>query len=96
MAHVEVSGKVFYILLNEHYPYLTFASLVEPGNIAFIDQPALHEPFSPFYRVLGPVELNVPFNQTMAKNTELNRTELEQLAYWKPETVGQIIFNFWD
>src|SRR5687767_12355815 len=37
-AHVEVSGNVFYLLLNEHYPFLTFASLVEPGNIAFIDQ----------------------------------------------------------
>ncbi|MDM5329935.1 hypothetical protein [Neobacillus sp. CF12] len=95
-AHVKVLGNVFYILLNAHYPYLTFASLVEPGNIAFIDQPTLNEPFSPFYRVLGTVELNVPFNQTLAKNTKLNRTELEQLAYWKPETVGQIIFNFWD
>lgn len=95
-AQVEVLGNVFYILLNEHYPYLTFASLIEPGNIKFIDKPSLNEQFSPFYRVIGTVELNVPFHQTMVKKTELNTAELEQLAYWKPETVGQIIFNFWD
>lgn len=40
--------------------------------------------------------LNVPFNQNLIKKTELNSAELEQIAYWKPETVGQIIFNYWD
>ena len=95
-AQVEILGNRFYILLNEHYPYLAFASAVEFGNITFIDNPVLYEQFSPFYQVIGTVELNVPFNQNLVKKTELNSAELEQLAYWKPETVGQIIFNYWD
>ncbi|MCM3654797.1 hypothetical protein [Metabacillus litoralis] len=95
-AQVEILGNRFYILLNEHYPYLAFASAVEFGNIKFIDNPVLYEQFSPFFRVIGTVELNVPFNQNLVKKTELNSAELEQLAYWKPETVGQIIFNYWD
>ena len=27
---------------------------------------------------------------------ELSKAELEQIKYWKPNTVGDIIFNFWD
>lgn len=27
---------------------------------------------------------------------ELSQEELEQLRYWNPQTVGEIIFNTWD
>jgi hypothetical protein len=93
-AQIENLGNTFYVLLNEHYPYLAFASVVEPGTIQFIDKPDLNEPFSPFYRVWSAVELNLP--QTMVSKSELNTAEIKQLAYWKPESVGQIIFNYWD
>jgi hypothetical protein len=29
-------------------------------------------------------------------DNELNSAELKQIAYWKPETIGELIFNFWD
>ncbi|WP_033541164.1 hypothetical protein [Planococcus sp. CAU13] len=95
-AQVELSGELIYILLNEHYPYLAFASSVEFGDITFIDVPALHALFDPFYQVTGTAELNVPVNQRLLMEMELNRAETEQIAYWKPGTVGQIIFNHWD
>ena len=96
-VEVEILGNRFYILLNEHYPYLAFASFVdETYGITFIDNPILYEQFSPFYQVISSEELNIPFNQNMIKNSGLNSAELDQLAYWKPETVGQIIFNYWD
>jgi hypothetical protein len=92
----EILDNQFFVLLNEHYPYLAFASDVEFGNINFIDRPVSYEYFSEFYKVLGKVELDAPFKQNLEMNSELNRAELEQLAYWKPETVGQVIFNYWD
>ncbi|ECW8277081.1 hypothetical protein F3250_12315, partial [Listeria monocytogenes] len=95
-AQVEILGNSLYILLNAHYPYLTFASAVELGNINFIENPFLYEQFAPFYKIIDAVELNSSFNQSMVKKADLNSAELEQLAYWKPETVGQIIFNYWD
>jgi hypothetical protein len=49
-----------------------------------------HTPF----RMLGPAELNDPL--TDAHLADLPRAELGQIRYWKPETVGQTIFNFWD
>lgn len=95
-AQVELSGQLFHILLNEHYPYLAFASSVEFGEIKFIDIKVIHERFDSFYQVIGIAELNVPVDQNLLREMELNSAELEQIAYWKPEIIGQIIFNHWD
>ncbi|MBD8071635.1 hypothetical protein [Bacillus sp. PS06] len=95
-AQIEIEGRLFYILLNKHYPYLAFASEIEFGNIKFTNNPVHDKPFSFFYQVLAMDELNVPFNQNQTRIMELNRTELQQIAYWKPKKVGEIIFNYWD
>ena len=95
-ARVEMLGNPLYILLNEHYPYLAFASDHEYRNITFIDAPALHAHFSPFYQVLGKKALNKPLNLSLAMKTKLNNAELKQIEYWKPKSIGQIIFNYWD
>ncbi len=95
-ALVEMLGNRFYILLNEHYPYLAFSSAVEYGNIKFIDRPDLNNRFSSYYRILSKRELNTPFNQDNLNKSELNRAELDQITFWKPQTVGQVIFNYWN
>lgn len=95
-AQVEILKSRFYILLNEHYPYLAFASGVRFGKIKFIDNHVLTERFSSFYKIISKRDLNAPFTQRHIKKAEMNRTELEQIAYYKPETIGQIIFNNWD
>lgn len=97
-AQVEFFNMRFNILLNEYYPYLAFASDVEFGNINFIDIPVLFEQFTPYYQVLNTGELNIPVKKIFEAKYEnlLNSTELVQLDYWKPETIGQVIFNYWD
>ncbi|MDQ0230124.1 hypothetical protein [Metabacillus malikii] len=95
-AQVEVLCTQLYILLNKHYPYLTFASSVEYGDIRFIDNVILTKEFAPFYKVISAGELNMPIHQNMLHGTALNDAELEQIAYWKPKTIGEIIFNYWD
>lgn len=27
---------------------------------------------------------------------QLYKAELQQIQYWKPKTVGEILFNYWD
>jgi hypothetical protein len=100
---VRHSKQQFHILLNAHYPFLAFASVVEFGQIQFIDIPELIELFSLFYRVLGTSELNerlllnIGSKEGIIQNdNQLNSAELKQIAYWKPETIGELIFNFWD
>lgn len=93
-AQVEFSGDLIYILLNEHYPYLAFASFVEFGDITFIDVQALRALFDPYYQVIDITELNATVDLSLIMG--LNSAEVEQIAYWKPSTIGQIIFNHWD
>lgn len=99
---VEVFHKHFHILLNKHYPYLAFASVVEYGKINFIDVPELKQLRS-LYKVLRVEELNEPLvlnpdskEGILQKENDLNRAELEQVAYWKPNRIGEVIFNYWD
>ncbi|WP_226671110.1 hypothetical protein [Metabacillus litoralis] len=95
-AQVQMEDHTFFILLNEHYHYLAFAEKVEFGNITFINTTVLDEQFSTFYQVMDPGELNISLYQNLINKSELNPVELEQIAYWKPGTLGQIIFNYWD
>lgn len=103
----DVEAKIFnkhlHILLNVHYPFMAFAFDVEYGKITFIDEPELFKQFSPFYNVLNTKELNAPVllrlgskKSIVQNDNELNSDELEQIAYWKPERIGEIIFNYWD
>jgi len=94
--HAEMSDSPFFILLNEHYPFLAFAAAIEYGNIQFTDIPALHDDFSPFYQIMSKAELSKPFNLSLTRNSEIWSAELEQITYWKPETIGQTIYNHWD
>lgn len=91
---VNVSNKHFYILLNAHYPFLAFASAVNFGVINFIEVPQLKKEFSPFYIVLTTMELNEPL--ILKSENELNSAELKQIAYWKPNRIGEVLFNHWD
>ncbi|WP_156056393.1 hypothetical protein [Streptosporangium roseum] len=46
------------------------------------------------YRVLGMAELALPVAR--ADLSELGEVEMDQIRYWRPETVGELAFNFWD
>lgn len=102
-AKVKLRNRIFHILLNEHYPYVAFASAVEYEKIRFIDDAELFKQLSPFYHVLLSSELNLHVilrqgskKDILQNDNELNQAELEQIAYWKPKIIGEIIFNFWD
>ncbi|MBA4536841.1 hypothetical protein H1Z61_06730 [Bacillus aquiflavi] len=91
---VKVFKRKFYILLHNQYPYLAFASDIEFAKINFIDVPELAKQFNPFYQVLSFKELNTPLDAKSFQN--FHCSELEQAAYWRPETIGDVIFNDWD
>jgi len=47
--------------------------------------------------------LNEPLRYTqkgkeiIVKNENtLHKDEMEQLVYWQPKTVGDVVFNYWD
>lgn len=82
---VEVFNKQLHILLNEHYPFLAFASFIGFETINFIDEPEVSKEFSLFYRVLGMRELNEPLYtkegiEKIVVKHELNSAEWEQMV----------------
>ena len=100
---MNIFNREMYVLLNAYYPFLAFASTVEFQHLNFIDDPVLSKDFMPFYKVLSKEELNEPLDIRKSKGkvslenkNKLSSSELEQILFWKPKKVGEVIFNFWD
>jgi hypothetical protein len=92
-VHIRLKGELFYILVNEYYPYLAFAKNWEDIVIEFTDLPTLTGGFSEYYTVLTKKVLNQSFYE---KEHDLEEDELRQAAYWRPCSIGEVIFNCWD
>ncbi len=90
---IEIRGGRLHVLLNGTHSYVAFArSLDQP--LTFVDHADLHAALSSHgtYRVLTRRELDRPLAKSMTK--KLAEAEIEQLEYWKPKTLGQLIFNW--
>ena len=88
-----VTEESVFLLQNIHYPYAAFAQRDASGRFVLIQQPEwLRLPEIPV-RFLNLAELNQNWRGLCG---ELSPEELEQIRYWNPQTVGEIIFNTWD
>ncbi|WP_417050123.1 hypothetical protein [Dysosmobacter welbionis] len=76
-----------FLLQNIHYPYAAFAQRDASGRFVLIQQPEIP------VRFLNLAELNQNWRGLCG---ELSPEELEQIRYWNPQIVGEIIFNTWD
>ena len=82
-----------FLLQNIHYPYAAFAQRDASGRFVLTQQPEwLQRPESPV-RFLNLAELNQSWCGLCG---ELAPEDLEQIRYWNPQTVGEIVFNTWD
>ncbi|MFD1032326.1 hypothetical protein [Metaplanococcus flavidus] len=86
------------LVMNKHYPIVAFATAVEDLKIKFIDYSTGTDVVPEEFTVLSAeiLEAPVPEDPNDLPESNLNKGEIEQIKYWKPDTVGQIIFNFWD
>jgi hypothetical protein len=67
---------------------------VEPP-LAFIDRPCLAQILGETgFLVLAAAELSQPISP--ADLSHLTAHEHEQIRCWKPSTVGELLFNYWD
>jgi hypothetical protein len=91
------TGRVA-VLLNAHFPLIAFAEPPAEGEgfVRFTDSPGLAEAFGNFgiYEVVGASELAAPL--TPEQRRRLAPAEREQIEYWQPRRVGDVVFNFWD
>lgn len=92
-AKVSRYGQSVFLLQNIHYPYAAFAQRDTSDGFIWISQPEwLRLPEIPV-RFLNLAELNQSWRGLCG---ELAPEDLEQIRYWNPQTVGEIVFNTWD
>ena len=82
-----------FLLQNIHYPYAAFAQRDTSGGFIWISQPEWLQLPEGSVRFLSPSELTRDWHDLCG---ELAPEELEQIHYWNPQTVVEIVFNTWD
>lgn len=88
-------GQQFRILLHAVYPFVAFASIASYGGIDFIDKNLETADMNGFpYKILPQQLLDTPL--TSEDTVLLRDYEQKMLRYWKPATIGEVIFNYWD
>ncbi|WP_295071489.1 hypothetical protein [Ruminococcus sp.] len=91
-AHFNTYGKELYVLLNKYHPIIAFTNELTFMNKVFINVPENHVYFMN-YDIVSADILNSPFTNI---EYDLFKVELEQIKYWNPTSIGNIIFNEWD
>lgn len=96
-------GRTIYALFNKYHPLMGFVSKIDEYNFTFIDVPELLNGFHNYFKILSVKELATPFEFKEVKGEifvkikhQLKDAEVQQALYWKPQTIGEVIFNSWD
>lgn len=92
-AQIRRYDDFIFILQNIHYPYAAFAQRDVSGPFVLTSTPEWLRLPEGQVRFLSLAELNQDWRSLCQ---ELGPEELEQIRYWNPHTVGEIIFNTWD
>lgn len=92
-AKVSRYDQSVFLLQNIHYPYAAFAQREASGRFVLTQQPEWLQLPEGSVRFLSPSELIRDWHDLCG---ELSPEELEQIHYWNPQTVGEIVFNTWD
>ena len=82
-----------FLLQNIHYPYAAFAQRDASGRFVLTQQPEWLQLPEGSVRFLSPSELIRDWHDLCG---ELSPEDLDQIHYWNPQTVGEIVFNTWD
>ncbi|WP_119389919.1 hypothetical protein [Taklimakanibacter lacteus] len=91
---LEGRGLRVVILLNAFHPLVGFAE-TEAHEPIFADIPdSFHGQNRGAFTFLGKEILTSPPDHASVR--ELASTEMEQMGYWRPRRLGDIIFNHWD
>jgi len=91
-AIFRVNDERIVALLNNFYPIVGFAKNDDP--IEYCDIPPQLSTLSQHYTLLDEdTLLSYPSKEELAK---LDECERESIRFWKPTSLGDIIFNTWD
>lgn len=97
-AVLELPEGAVVVLLNAHFPIIGFARPPREGQVLFhfMDMPGLADLFRSLgvYEVVTAPDLERPIVEEDL--SRLGPAEMEQVRYWRPARVGDLLFNDWD
>jgi hypothetical protein len=95
-ACFEHQGKEIWILCNAIYPIIGFPVLFNSAPpLMFRDVGMIADRFRSWgYEVPGSMELNAEWKSRDLD--ALDPAERTQIRYWKPRSIGDIVFNWYD
>ena len=85
------------VLCNAYFPIIAFTSpATREGDVRlrFLDCPELARSLSSEFTVLSAQDAGAGVSPQVI--SQLGETELAQLKYWKPQRIGDVVFNYWD
>ena len=85
------------VVCNAHHPIVAFTALPaydRETRLRFVDCPELAEALSGEYSIVSGSDACAAVSAELI--AELGEAELIQLRYWKPQRIGDVIFNYWD
>lgn len=100
---MKIDGEELYTFHNNVYDYVAFTSNCNIGGLKFINHQLLGALFENHYTVLTASQLAEPLvyqtngNRIILMNAnELNDVELRFMKHFRSQTVGDLVFNYWD
>jgi hypothetical protein len=96
---ISYDSEEFAVLRHIQLPLLALARPQDSASArtpAFTDYPPLADALTEItgMQVLTAAELHTPLARTDL--SQLSQAEHQQISYWKPATLGDLLFNFWD
>ncbi|MFD3620269.1 hypothetical protein ACFWWT_34530 [Streptomyces sp. NPDC058676] len=97
-ATITGRGEPCTVVCHTHLPLVAFTDTPpEPGRplSRFVDPPPWADAFGAVgLRALRVTELSTPMSTVDVE--ELSAGELEQVRYWRPDALSDLLFNWWD
>ena len=93
---MNINSLNFSILINDYYNYVGVVETSGSSELKFVPNDFIERYFLDHkkYIFLSSYELSKTPDSSLLFN--LSKAELSQIKYWKPKSIGHIIFNHWD
>lgn len=97
-AEIVSTNESTLVVCNGTYPIYAFADTSGLDNclLTFRDYPNLAERLKAFPNLMVASVSDLSRLITDADIANLDKCEAEQIKYWKPKTIGEIVFNWFD
>lgn len=85
------------VLCNAHHPIVAFTRPAANGaavRLEFLDCPELADVMREEFALMSRAEACAGVSDELV--AQLGDAELQQMRYWKPQRVGDVVFNYWD